>query len=107
MINGNKVYATITANSTMEVPANTAIAAICVKNTTANAVTGGIKIGTTDGGTEVLSAFAIGANYMNVIEPTLDKRWFSITDDTTLYIQAVTSWNSASLEVTICLIDLN
>jgi len=105
--NGNKLFKTITANDTIVIPANFAIAAICVQNTTANAVTGGIKIGTTNGGTEVLTATAISGNFIDVIETTLSKRWYSTTADTTLYVQAVTSWNSASLKFTICLLDLN
>jgi hypothetical protein len=65
------------------------------------------KIGTTNGGSEVLSATAIGGNFIDVVETNLAKRWFSTTADTTLYIQAVTGWNSAILEFTIILICLN
>lgn len=102
--NGNRVKVTLNSNGTIVIPSSMAIAAICAVNTTANAVTGGIKIGTTNGGTEVLSATAIGGNFIDVIETTLSKRWFSLTNDTTLYIQAVTGWNSASIDFTICLI---
>lgn len=106
-INGNQVFKTISANDTYIIPPNCAIAAICVKNNTANAVTGGIKIGTTNGGSEVLSACAISGNFMDVIEPQLGKRWFSTTDETMLYVQAVTGWNGAQLELTVCLINLS
>jgi len=105
--NDNRIVVTISADSTIVIPSNMAIAAICLRNTTGNAVTGGIKIGTTNGGTEVLSATAIGGNFIDVVETNLAKRWFSTTADTTLYIQAVTGWNSAVLEFTICLICLN
>lgn len=105
--NENRIKQTFTSNGTITVPSNMAIAAICIENTTANAVTGGIKIGTTNGGTEVLGATAIGGNFIDVVETTLAKRWYSSSADTTLYIQAVTAWNSASLTITFCFINLS
>lgn len=103
--NNNIVKQTVSSDATFIIPGGFAIAAICIENTTANTVTGGIIIGTTNGGTEVLAITPISANYINVLEPTLDKRYFSSRVDTTLYFQAVTAWNGSSLVVTICLIE--
>lgn len=99
----NLPYSAITGNSTVIVPAGYSIDRIYIKNTTANAVTGGIKIGTTSGGTDVVNALAIGANYNNIVEDSsiVAKQFFSDTANTTLYLQAVTSWNSASLNITL------
>jgi hypothetical protein len=92
--------AAVTANTTATVSKNGVIKSITIVNTTANAVTGGIKIGTTNGGTEVVAAQAVGANeILTISDASILKRIFSTSADTTLYIQAVTAWNSASLNI--------
>jgi len=74
------------------------IESILFENTTANAVTGGIKIGTTVGGTDVVSAATVGANAEGLM--TLAKDFFSTSANQTLYIDAVTAWNAASINLT-------
>lgn len=86
---------TRTANFTFTIPKGSFIKNILIHNTTANAITGGLRIGTTSGGQEVVSDTAIDANYINSL--VLNKTAFSETSDTTIYVQAVTSWNSASI----------
>jgi len=71
---------------------------ILFENTTANVVTGGIKVGTTAGGTDVVTAATVGANAEGLM--TLAKDFFSTSVDQTLYIDAVTAWNSASINLT-------
>ena len=89
-----------TSNTTVVIPAGMAIAGIYIANSTSNAVTGGIKIGTTSGATDVVVAQAVGASALvSVSDATLLKRLFSMSVDQTLYIQAVSSWNSANLIV--------
>lgn len=89
---------TLTANGTFTVPSGHLIDDIYFENTTANAVTGGIKIGTTNGGTEVIVSQAIAANeIVAVANANILKHIFSSTVDQILYIQAVTSWNSANV----------
>jgi hypothetical protein len=89
-----------TGDTTIVIPANFAIAGIYITNTTANSVTGGIKIGTTSGATDVVVSQAVGANdFVSVSDATLLKRIFSMSSSQTLYIQAVSSWNSASLNI--------
>jgi hypothetical protein len=98
-------YTGITGNSTFIIPKNYYIESIYIKNTTANVITGGIKIGTSSGGTQVISALAITGSYNDITEDSsvILKKFFSDTADTTLYIQAVTSWNSANINVNITL----
>jgi hypothetical protein len=90
----------VTANTTVTIPAGWMIQSIVVNNTTSNAVTGGVRVGTTDGGVDVVIALAVGANaLLAVLDATILKRVFSLTVDTVLYIQTVTVWNSASLNI--------
>ena len=79
-----------------------------IKNTTANAITGGLKIGSTSGATDVAAAITspssanINAS-ADIFVPgmTLAKQYLSGTGKQTFYIDAVTSWNSASILVTV------
>lgn len=88
----------VTAQTTVVIPAAHSILQIAVHNTTGNAVTGGIKIGTTVGGVDVVLALPVAANALFVISDTeILKKIFNMADETTLYIDAVTLFNSASL----------
>lgn len=90
-----------TSNSTMTIPAGYGILSAYVRNTTANIVTGGIKIGTTSGATDVVVALAVGASaYLKIPDATLLLGAFSSSVSQTLFVQAVVSWNSASINVT-------
>jgi hypothetical protein len=68
---------------------------VYIYNTTANAVTGGINIGTTSGGTDIASAQAVGANALVLVQDVVN----ITVAGTALYIETVTAWNSASLSV--------
>lgn len=82
------------------VPPNYWIDALVLQNLTANAITGGINIGSIAGGNDVVAALAIGANALTVVpDAAVLKRVFSTTVPTTLYVSAVTSWNNANLNV--------
>lgn len=97
----------LTANTTFTVPADCAIRTIWIVNSTTNAVTGGIRIGTTNGGSDVVTAQAVGASAMvKLADSDLSKSVFSTTEDTTLYIQAVTAWNSASVGIYVDMVQL-
>jgi hypothetical protein len=89
-----------TSNFTMTVPAGQQIIAIQLRETANNAITGGLKIGTTDGGTDVVTAQAVGAlGNLVIADAAILLKVFSISVDTTLYLQAVVAWNNASLNV--------
>lgn len=92
--------AAMTANGTVTIPAGHMIQHVVIQNTTGNAITGGIRVGTTNGGTDVVVAVAVGASALfAVLDATILKRVFSLSVDTTLYVQAVVAWNSASLNI--------
>lgn len=100
----NVISFTAAANSTFVVPAGYVIDTIAFANTTANAVTGGVKIGTTSGGTEVVAAQAVGANALGVVaSASVLLRLFSRTVATTLYVQPVTAWAGASVDFRVVL----
>lgn len=91
-------YVAMTSNQTVIIPAGCVIQQIVIENTTGNAVTGGMRIGTTNGGADVCTAITVGANALSMVaDASILKRIFSMTVDTTLYIQAIVAWNSANL----------
>lgn len=91
--------AVVAANSATTIPAGCAIQDIFITNTTANAITGGLKFGTTAGATDIVVALAVGASVLTfVTDATLLKRTFAGAQ--TVFIDAVVSWNSASVNVT-------
>ena len=100
-------YTTVTAanaNTTAIVPAGYRIVAITFKETANHAVTGGVKIGTTSGGTDVVTAQAVTANASGfVADASLLKTMFSMTTAQTLFIQPVSAWNSANVIFTLTL----
>jgi len=84
------------------IPAGAYIQQVIVQNTTANAVTGGVSLGTTANGTDIVAAQAVGANALVfVTDATLLKRVFSTTAGTPLHLAPVTSSNTANLTVSI------
>lgn len=92
--------ANVTANTTVVIPAGMCILQIVVENTSGSAITGGLKIGTTSGGVDVIVALTVSANSIqHVSDASLLKAVFSSSANTTLYIQAVTLWNSASINL--------
>jgi putative cofactor-binding repeat protein len=96
-----RLQITLSAAGNLNIPAGYLLGDITLNNTTANAVTGGIKLGTTLGGTEVLATVAVGANAKVVVKnSTLSSVPYSPTLVTILYIGAVSAWNSASVIVT-------
>lgn len=99
-VNGRLLLTNQTAAFTIDLPANCYITDIFIEETAGNAVTGGVKIGTTNGGTDVVSAFAVGANSIAMIpSASILKKVFSRSAVQTLYFGAVSSFNSANLTV--------
>lgn len=87
-------------SSGLIVPINSFISDLQINNTTANAITGGLKIGTTTGGIDVIAAVAVAASATINVSSLLLKSYFSSTTATPLFVQTVTLWNSASLNLT-------
>lgn len=86
----------LTANGTITLPAGVLLRRIYFRNRTANAVTGGIRVGTAATGTQVVTAQAVGASAIVSILPTIENYQAAAQ---TLYIEAVTAWNSADVDV--------
>jgi len=107
LVTSGEIYnltGTFTSNGTLVIPAGYQIIAASVVNTTANAITGGVKIGTSDGGTQVAVAIATGANaVIGIPDATILTKFFSTSATQTLYVQAVIAWNSASINVNLLL----
>jgi hypothetical protein len=79
-------------------PPNFYIESLIFQNLIASAITGGINVGSTAGGNDIVSALAIGANALLVAtDAVILKRVFSTTAPTSLFVSAVTSWNGANL----------
>ncbi len=86
------------ADGTYAVPGGFQIEGIIIENTTANAVTGGIRIGTTAGGTQVVVAQPVGANaLLKIMDADILLKVFSVSAPTSLFVEAVTNWNTASV----------
>ena len=84
------------------IPPGAYIQQIIWQNTTANAVTGGMSVGTTANGTDVVAAQALAANALVfTTDALLLKRVFSTTASTVLHFAPVTSSNTANLTITI------
>lgn len=88
------------------IPPRFRIASIAVTNTTTNAVNGGINIGTSTNGSDVVSSYPIAGSYSSAGIPSssLLKSYFTpynVTSPQPLYISAVSSWNNAALQLSI------
>lgn len=86
----------LTANGTITLPAGVLLRRIYFRNRTANAVTGGIRVGTSAAGTQVVTAQAVAASAIVSVLPTIENYQAAAQ---ILYIEAVTSWNSADVDV--------
>jgi hypothetical protein len=103
-INGVARKLALAAAGSVTIPQGAVIRKIFIRNKTANAVTGGIKIGTTVGGTDVLAAQALAASAVVSANALIDA--INTAAVRTLYIDAVTAWNSASVDVAVEYTDL-
>lgn len=90
------------AAGSIVIPANSFIIAVLIKNNTANAITGGLKVGTTAGGVDVVAALTVGASLTLAVAPAaLLKAFFNTTQPQTLFFDAVVAWNSANIDITV------
>lgn len=80
-------------------PAGAVILAIEMTNSTANAVTGGVSIGSTANGVDIVVATVCAANC--VANSALVKTGFSLTAATTLHAAPVTAGNNANVTITV------
>lgn len=91
-----------TAAGSFILPANCVLREVLCFNTTANAVTGGIKFGTTAGATDIAAALPIAASATAFLTDALMlKRYFSPSATQQIFFDAVVAWNSANVNITI------
>ena len=88
----------LTANGTITLPAGILLRRIYFRNRTANAVTGGIRVGTSAAGTQVVTAQAVAASAIVSVLPTIENYQVAAQ---TLFVEAVTAWNSADVDVVV------
>lgn len=84
---------------TVTIPKNAVLKYIHIRNKTVNAVTGGVKVGTTAGGVDVLAAGAVAASALVTYTPLISAA--NTAAARTLYFDAVTAFNSASLDIAV------
>lgn len=83
-------------------PPSTYIQHIIFQETAGNAVTGGIKVGSTSGGADVVAAQALGASGLAyVTDASILKRIFSTTATQPIFVTPATAGNNANVTVTI------
>jgi len=73
----------------VDLPAGTFISAITVEETSGTNLAGGIKVGTTNGSAQVVSALGLLASSVATTSSTLIRASFSRTVDTRLYLDCV------------------
>lgn len=87
-----------TANSSTILPARAIISQIFAVNNTGNAVTGGLKFGTTNGGVDIVAALTVAASVASPPATLLLPRFATQQQ---IFIDAAISWNSANVDITI------
>lgn len=105
--NGTIIFTTGVATSTTDfvignLPPNAYIQMVVYDNSTANAVTGGITLGSTANATDIATATVCGANCLaQATDAQLVKRAWSKTAATPIHAAAATAWNSANVTITV------
>lgn len=83
-------------------PAGAFIDNIVYSNAIAAAVTGGVSIGSTANGTDIVVAQAVASSGVGAVAAaSILKQAYSLTTATAIHLAAVTSWNGANVTVTI------
>jgi len=86
----------ITSASTLTLPAGYMLRSIAARANNANAVTGGLKVGTTLGGVDVLAALALAGSALSTGTALIGA---VSAADRTIYVDAVVAWNSANVDL--------
>jgi hypothetical protein len=100
MVRDYNIQVNLSANGTVVIPAGYVLEQIVIENTTANAITGGLRIGTAAAGTQVVTAQAVAASaLLRIAQASITLGVFSTTAAQTLFIEAVSAWNSANVNI--------
>lgn len=96
------VTAVSSSNSSLIMPSRSYIANIVIQETAGHAITGGLNIGTSSNGSQIFSGLSVGANSLQSINAgSLAQTIFSVSSTQTIYLNAASSWNGASINVTL------
>ena len=94
------VIASSTSSVGLGLPASMYIEGLIFQNLNANAITGGVNVGSSVGAADIVSALAVAGNALIVVADALIlKRAFSAVAPTSLFVSAGGSWNGASLNI--------
>lgn len=93
-----KLVTTLTANGTIALPALADVRRIYFEETAGGSVTGGLRVGTSAAGTQLVTAQAIAAGALVSLVPTVNAL---LKTAQVLYIEAVTAWAAASVNVVV------
>lgn len=88
----------VTSATSASLPSNSFISQIYVKANNANAVTGGLKFGSTSGAADIVAALVVAAS---VISPPATLLLTKFAAAQTVFIDAVVAWNSANVDITL------
>jgi hypothetical protein len=94
---------TTAVTTTVQIPAYGFIKYVVIEETAGNAITGGLNVGDSGSATRFGSAVAVGANANVVVVPTnlTGSANTGIPTTDTVIVAAVTSWNSATINVSV------
>lgn len=88
-----------TTATQIALPQGAFIQHIFVHETSNRAITGGLKFGTTNGGTDIISSIAVSGNSkVHATDSAIATRGF-LPGSQTVYIDAAGSWNSAKADI--------
>jgi hypothetical protein len=89
----------MSSNGSVSIPAGWAIDHIHFAETAGGAVTGNVRMGTTAGAADIVASQPVGANSIDTIaSANILKKVFSRSAAQTVFIQAITSWGTSSVE---------
>jgi hypothetical protein len=96
------VAAGVTSFVLGKLPKGAYLEQIIFKELAGSAVTGGVAIGSTSGGADIVAAQAVGANALtHVADASILKRVLSDTTDTQIFATAVGAWNGANVTISL------
>lgn len=85
------------ANSSFTLPLRATLLQVVASNNTANAVTGGVKFGSTNGGVDIVAALVVAASIISPPATLLLTRFAAAQQ---IFFDAVGIWNAANIDVT-------
>lgn len=96
---------TLSASGSLVIQGGWAISHIFAEETAGHAVNGGLKFGTSSEASDIVAALAVSSNQLTFVsDAALLKRLFSMTAPQTVFIDAVSDWNGAHVDIQVMLL---